>query len=107
MTRVDNDGIRDKVAVGWLKEVIGSLRTEMQSVWSAINETAQIRHTVAVQNDLQALKKDLDSDRRDLQMMQGELLSVRKNIEDMTAKHIALEKKINDAVKRQNVMDKV
>lgn len=107
MTRDGNDGIRDKIAVGWLKEVIGSLRTEMQSVWSAINETARIRRTVAVQNDLQALRKDLDSDRRDLQTMQGELLSVRKNVEDIAAKHSELEKKIDNAVKRQYAIDKV
>lgn len=107
VTHVGNEGIRDKIAVGWLKEVIGSLRTEMQSVWSAINETARIRRTVAVQNDLQALRKDLDSDRRDLQAMQGELLSVRKCVDDMAVKHSELEKTVDDAVKRQKAMDKV
>lgn len=99
--------MRDKVAVGWLKEVIGSLRSEMQAVWSAINETAQIHKAVAIQNDLQALRKDLDSDRKDLQTMQGELLSVRKNVEDMVTKHSELKKKINTMVEHQNVIDKV
>lgn len=107
MSHSGNDGIRDKVAVGWLKEVIGSLRSEMQAVWSAINETAQIHKTVAIQNDLQALRNDLDSDRRDLQTMQGELLSVRKNVEDMANKHFELENKINTVAKHQNVYDKV
>lgn len=102
-----NDGIRDRVAVGWLKEVIGDLRSEMQAVWSAINETAKIHKTVAIQNDLQALRKDLDSDRQDLQTMQGELLSVRKNVEDAVAKHSELEKKINTIAKHQNSIDKV
>lgn len=95
------------MAVGWLKEVIGSLRSEMQAVWSAINETAQIHKTVAIQNDLQALRNDLDSDRRDLQTIQGELLSVRKNVEDMANKHFELENKINTVAKHQNVYDKV
>jgi predicted nucleic acid-binding Zn-ribbon protein len=107
MTHSGNDGFRDKVAVGWLKEVIGSLRSEMQAVWSAINETAQIHKTVAIQNDLQALKKDLDSDRKDLQTMQGELLSVRKNVKDMVTKHSELKKKIDTIVKHQNAIDKV
>jgi len=102
-----NDGIRDKVAVGWLKEVIGSLRSEMQAVWSAINETAQIHKTVAIQNDLQALRNDVDSDRKDLQTMQGELLSVKKNVEEISTKHSELEKKINTMAKHQNVIDKV
>uniref|UniRef100_A0A2S2QSN8 Protein scabrous n=1 Tax=Sipha flava TaxID=143950 RepID=A0A2S2QSN8_9HEMI len=106
MTHSGNDGFRDKVAVGWLKEVIGSLRSEMQAVWSAINETAQIHKTVAIQNDLQALKKDLDSDRKDLQTMQGELLSVRKNVKDMVTKHSELKKKIDTIVKHQNAIDK-
>lgn len=107
MTHSGNNGFRDKVAVGWLKEVIESLRSEMQAVWSAINETAQIHKTVAIQNDLQALKKDLDSDRKDLQTMQGELLSVRKNIEDMVTKHSELKKKINTIVEHQNTINKV
>lgn len=107
MTHSGSDGIRDKVAVGWLKEVIGDLRSEMQAVWSAINETAQIHKTVAIQNDLQALKKDLDSDRKDLQTMQGELLSVRKSIEDITAKYSEFNKKINTVVKHQIMIDKV
>lgn len=107
ITYSTNDGIRDKIAVGWLKEVIGSLRTEMQAVWSAINETAQIHKTVAIQNDLQALRKDLDSDRKDLQTIQGELLSVRKNVEDIENKHSELEKKINSVAKQQNIMYKV
>jgi len=107
MAHSGNDGIRDKVAVGWLKEVIGSLKSEMQAVWSAINETAQIHKTVTIQNDLQALKKDIDSDRKDLQTMQGELLSVRKNVEDIVTKHSELEKKINTLIKNQNVIDKV
>ncbi|VVC45031.1 Hypothetical protein CINCED_3A019619 [Cinara cedri] len=106
MSHSGSDGIRDKVAVGWLKEVIESLRSEMQAVWSAINETAQIHKTVAIQNDLQALRKDLDSDRKDLQTMQGELLSVRKNFEDMATKHFELEKKINTVAKHQNVFEK-
>lgn len=79
----------------------------MQAVWSAINETAQIHKTVAIQNDLQALRKDLDSDRQDLQTMQGELLSVRKNVEDVVTKHSELEKKINTIAKHQNMIDKV
>jgi len=107
MTHSSNDGIRDKVAVGWLKEVIGSLRSEMQAVWSAINETAQIHKTVSMQNNLQALRNDLDSDRKDLQTMQEELLSVRKNVEEISAKHSELEKKINTIAKHQNVIDKV
>lgn len=107
MSHSSNDGIRDKVAVGWLKEVIESLRSEMQAVWSAINETAQIHKTVAIQNDMQALRKDLDADRKDLQIMQGELLSVRKNVEDMATKHFELEKKINTVAKHQNAFDKV
>lgn len=107
LTHSSNDGIRDKVAVGWLKEVIGDLRSEMQAVWSAINETAQLHKTVAIQNDLQALRKDLDSDRKDLITMQGELLSIRKNVEDIVVKHSELDKKINTIAKRQNVMEKV
>lgn len=107
MTHSSNDGIRDKVAVGWLKEVIGSLKSEMQAVWLAINETAQIHKTEAMQNDLQALRKDLDSDRKDIQRMQGELLSVRKNVEDIVNKHSELEKKINAVVIHKNLIDKV
>jgi len=107
MAYSSNDGIRDKVAVGWLKEVIGGLRSEMQAVWSAINETAQIHKTVAIQNDLQALRNDLDSDRKDLQTMQGELLSVKKNVEEISIKHSELEKKINIIAKHKNVIDEV
>lgn len=107
MTHSGSDGVRDKVAVGWLKEVIGGLRSEMQAVWSAINETAQIHKTVAIQNDLQALRNDLDSDRKDLQTMQGELMSVKKNVEEISTKHSELEKKINKVVKHQNEIDKV
>lgn len=99
--------MRDKVAVGWLKEVIGDLRSEMQAVWSAINETAQIHRTVAIQNELQALRKDLDSDRKDLQTMQGEFLSVKKYVEDIATKHSELEKQIKTIVKHQNLIDKV
>ncbi|XP_001944698.3 protein scabrous [Acyrthosiphon pisum] len=106
MAHSGNDGVRDKVAVGWLKEVIGGLRSEMQAVWSAINETAQIHKTVAIQNDLQALRNDLDSDRKDLQTMQGELMSVKKNVEEISTKHSELEKKINTIAKHQNVIDK-
>ncbi|CAH1715181.1 unnamed protein product [Aphis gossypii] len=105
MAQSSNDGIRDKVAVGWLKEVIGGLRSEMQAVWSAINETAQIHKTVAIQNDLQALRNDLDSDRKDLQTMQGELLSVKKNVEEISIKHSELEKKINIIAKHKNIID--
>jgi len=107
MAHSGNDGVRDKVAVGWLKEVIGDLRSEMQAVWSAINETAQIHKTVAIQNDLQALRNDLDSDRKDLQTMQGELMSAKKNVEEISTKHSELEKKINTIAKHQNVIDKV
>lgn len=107
MAQSSNDGIRDKVAVGWLKEVIGGLRSEMQAVWSAINETAQIHKTVAIQNDLQALRNDLDSDRKDLQTMQGELLSVKKNVEEISIKHSELEKKINIIAKHKNIIDEV
>ncbi|XP_025205005.1 protein scabrous-like [Melanaphis sacchari] len=106
MAHSGNDGIRDKVAVGWLKEVIGGLRSEMQAVWSAINETAQIHKTVAIQNDLQALRNDLDSDRKDLQTMQGELLSVKKNVEEISIKHSELEKKINTMAKHKIAVDK-
>lgn len=107
MSHSSNDGIRDKVAVGWLKEVIGSLRSEMQSVWSAINETTQIHKTIAIENDLQALRNDINSDRRDLQTLQGELISVRKNVEEISTKHSELEKKINTITKHQNVIEKV
>lgn len=107
MTHSGNDGVRDKVAVGWLKEVIGSLRSEMQAVWSAINETAQVHKTEAIQNDLQALRKDLDSDRKDIQKMQGELLSARKNIEEIVIKHSELKKKINTMIIQKNIIDKV
>lgn len=79
----------------------------MQAVWSAINETAQIHKTVAIQNDLQALRKDLDSDRKELQAMRGELMSVRKNVEDIVTKHFVLEKKINTMIKQQNEFNKV
>lgn len=107
MAHSGDDGIRDKVAVGWLKEVIGSLRSEMQAVWLAINETAQVHKTEAIQNDLQALRKDLDSDRKDIQRMQGELLMVRKNVEDIVDKHSELQKKINTIAIHKNTIDKV
>ncbi|XP_050430438.1 protein scabrous-like [Adelges cooleyi] len=106
MTQPGNSGIRDKVAVGWLKEVIESLKSEMQGVWSAINETAQIHKTATLKTDIQALRKDLDANRKDLQTIQGELLSVRKNIEDVTFKHTELKKKINVAINYQKSTNK-
>ncbi|XP_050535348.1 protein scabrous [Daktulosphaira vitifoliae] len=99
-------GDRDKVAVGWLKDVIESLKSEIQDVWSAINETAQIHKATTLQNDIQALKKDLDGIRKDLQTMQGELLSVRKNVENAAILQIELEKKLNSLIKYQNTVNK-